>query len=84
MAWEIQWTERALTDASKLDPPVAKRVIEKLDQAATDPARYFQRLTGTDDRKLRVGEYRVIGALATERGVIIVKRVAHRSTVYRP
>ncbi len=61
---------------------MARRVVAKLEQAAAHPERFFQRLAGSGEYKVRVGDYRVIAALTHERQTIIVERVDHRSRVY--
>ena len=66
----------------RLDRPVARRVVSKLEQAAQRPERFFERLAGSGDYKLRIGDFRLIGALAFESRTIIVERVDHRSRIY--
>ena len=82
MPWSIQWTAQAMRDLSRLDPPVARRVIRKLERAAQDPTRFFTRLVGADDYKLRIGDFRLLAVLFQETRTILVERVDHRSRVY--
>ena len=65
-----------------LDPPVARRIIAKLEQAAENPDRFFRRLAVSDDYKLRVGDYRLLAILIHATRTIVVERVDHRSRVY--
>lgn len=81
--WSVAFSERAFQDLGGLDKPVAKRVLSKIKLAATDPSRSFERLVGADEWKLRVGDWRVIAALAHDRRAILVLRIDHRSRVYR-
>jgi len=83
MPWRIQWTDQAIRDLSRLDRPVARRIVSKLEQAAREPLRFFSRLVGGDDYKLRVGDYRLLALLSHETMTILVERVDHRSRVYR-
>jgi len=83
MPWRIKWTDQAVRDLSGLDRPVAQRIVSKLEQAARDPLRFFSRLVGGDDYKLRVGDYRLLALLSHETETILVERVDHRSRVYR-
>lgn len=73
-----------MRDLEHLDPPVARRIVAKLDQAAGRPERYFRRLVGSSDHKLRIGDYRLLAALAPESKTILVERVGHRSQIYEP
>lgn len=83
MPWTIKWTDQAVRDLSKLNPPVARRVVTKLERAAEGPSRFFTRLVGGDDYKLRIGDYRLLAALSPETRTIIVERVDLRSRIDR-
>ncbi len=61
---------------------MARRVTTKLEQAAAHPDRFFERLAGSGEYKLRVGDYHLIAVLAYESRMIIVERVDHRSRIY--
>ncbi len=82
MPWSIRWTDRALRDVSRLDTTVARRVVRKLEQASENPARFFTRLVGADEYRLRIGDYRLLAALVHEAKTILVERVEHRSRIY--
>lgn len=82
-AWTIRWSRQAVRDLSKLDRVAAQRIVTKLEDAATDPARHFRRLRGADEHKLRVGAHTVLALLSHTENVILAQRVGHRSTVYR-
>ena len=66
----------------RLDRPVAHRVVAKLEQAAARPERSFERLVGSSDYKLRIGDYRLLAVLAYESKTILVERVDHPSRIY--
>ncbi len=82
MSWSVELTRRAFRDLASLAPVVARRVAAKLEQAARNPSRFFARLVGSDECKMRVGDYRVLATLAHETKVIVVARIEHRSRVY--
>lgn len=82
MPWSILWTDQALRDISRIDPPVARRILRKLEPAAGDPMRYFSRLVAADEHKLRIGDYRLLAAFDSATRTIVVERVDHRSRVY--
>jgi hypothetical protein len=48
-----------------------------------DPSHYFERLVGSDELKLRVGDSRLLAALSPSEQVITVERVDYRRRVYR-
>jgi len=80
--WAIKWSQRALKDLQALDVLVARRVVKKLEQAASDPRRFFERLAGGDDYKLRIGDYRLLALLSHDTRTVLVQAVDHRSRVY--
>jgi mRNA interferase RelE/StbE len=82
MGWRIAWSDTAIRDLQSLDPTVARRIVKRLETAATSPDRYFARLVGSDDYKLRIGDYRLLAALARGTQTILVERVDHRSRIY--
>ena len=85
MAWTVQFAAGAENTLSKLDPPVARRIVRKLESiAAGDPRLMGDALQG-DERawRYRIGDWRVICDLADESSTITVVRIGHRSTVYR-
>ncbi len=82
MPWSIRWTDRAILDLSHLATSVARRIVGKLEQASQNPVRFFTRLVGADDYKLRIGDYRLLAALSHETKTIHVERVDHRSRIY--
>lgn len=87
MAWKIEWDERAVKDAGKLEPQVRKRIFRYLrERIATDedPCRFGKPLLGDMSRlwRYRVGDYRIVCHIETEKVVVLVLAVGHRSTVY--
>lgn len=82
MPWSIEWTDQGIRDLVNLDPPVARRVVAKLERAADNPERFFVRLRGAADHKLRIGDYRLLAGLRHESKTIMVERVDHRSRIY--
>jgi mRNA-degrading endonuclease RelE of RelBE toxin-antitoxin system len=57
--------------------------VIRLEKASTDPDRFFAKLVGSDDFKLRVGDYRLLALLSHSEKTIIVERVDHRSRIYK-
>jgi len=85
LAWTVQLAAAAEKTLSKLDPPVARRIVRKLEAiAAGDPRQVGHPLQG-DERawRYRIGDWRVICDLADESRTINVVRIGHRSSIYR-
>jgi mRNA-degrading endonuclease RelE of RelBE toxin-antitoxin system len=54
-----------------------------LESAASDPDGYFLAMVGSDDRKLRIGDYRLLALLDPTTRTILVERVDHRRRIYQ-
>ena len=82
----IEWGTRAIRDVRHLAAQDRERIIEKIEQYAENPAslaRQVIALTGSDYKRLRVGQYRVI--FTTEHGepsTLVILRVRHRREAY--
>ena len=80
---KIIWSQTAQKDMALLERTVAKRIVKKIEVASKNPGHFFERLTGLEEAKLRVGDYRVIAQLLQSGEVIIVERVGHRKRIYK-
>jgi mRNA interferase RelE/StbE len=89
MAWEIELSDLARKNLSKLDPQTAKRILSFLENRLAkldDPRSLGEALQGTklgDFWKYRVGDYRIIADLQDMRLRIVVVRIGNRREVYR-
>jgi mRNA interferase RelE/StbE len=81
--FEVEYSEESLFQLRGLDVPVAKRIIRKIESARSNPHRFFVRLVGRVEYKLRVGDYRVIVDIDENRRVIVVRSLGHRKNVYK-
>jgi mRNA interferase RelE/StbE len=89
LAWQIEIDEAAKKELGKLDPQVARRVIQFLRtrlQSLKDPRIVGQALKGSelgDFWKYRMGDIRIISSIEDEILVILVLRVGNRKEIYR-
>lgn len=86
MRYIVEYERRARTDLRRLDPQIAQRVRDAIEDMAASATTYqHKRLTGAldDQYSLRVGDYRVRYALDHANRRIMVLRTLHRSVVYR-
>jgi len=89
LAWTISYTETALKQLKKLDRPVARRLVDFMDErvaGAVDPRSTGKALTGPllgSYWRYRVGDYRLICDLQDGTLRVLVLEVAHRKDVYR-
>lgn len=89
MAWKIELDPGVERELSKLDLPVARRILGFLhDRLATleDPRSIGEALKGSTLGafwKYRVGDYRIIASIEDNEVCILVVRIGNRRDVYR-
>ena len=81
--FEVEYSEESLFQLRGLDTPAARRIIQKIEDTRSNPHRFFVRLVGRTEYKLRVGDYRVIADIVGNRRVIIIMSMGHRKNIYR-
>ncbi|MBK1718518.1 type II toxin-antitoxin system RelE family toxin [Thiocystis violacea] len=89
MAWKVEFERDAQRDLSKLDPPIARRILSFLHQRLAvldDPRSLGEALKGSklgEFWKYRVGDYRLISRIEDQALRILVVRVGNRREIYR-
>jgi len=79
--YNIEWKEHALQNIKKLENSIARRIIKKVDELSENPfSKDIKRLKGSNDFRLRVGDYRVIFSI--EKETIQILKVGHRKNIY--
>ncbi|MGH3568777.1 MAG: type II toxin-antitoxin system RelE family toxin [Pseudonocardia sp.] len=81
----VQYDPKALKELTKLDKPVARRVVKAVDALGADPRPNGSRpLVGYPDLwRIRVGNFRIIYTIKDSELIVLALRIAHRSTTYR-
>lgn len=85
MVWSVEWSQEARKNLKKLDPQVAREVLDCMDEAATgDPRRFGKpmRRPLRGHRGYRIGNYRAITKHYGEKLVIFAVKVMHRTKIY--
>jgi mRNA interferase RelE/StbE len=88
LAWKIDYTQSARNQLKKLDKPVAKRILDFMDNPVAtqeDPRALGKSLTGPLGTlwRYRIGDYRVICEIRHSAVRILGIRIGHRGEVYR-
>jgi mRNA interferase RelE/StbE len=81
--FDIEYSDEAIFQLKGLDTQIAKRIVQKIESTRSDPHRFFVRLIGRTEFKLRVGDYSVIAEIEENRKVIIVRSLGHRKNIYK-
>lgn len=81
MRYAISYEKGALQELEKLEVSISQRIIKKVEELSDNPfSKDIKRLKGSNDFRLRVGDYRVIFSI--EGDSIIVYKVGHRKNIY--
>ncbi|HHT9119975.1 MAG TPA: type II toxin-antitoxin system RelE family toxin [Candidatus Hypogeohydataceae bacterium YC41] len=84
MDYAIEYGEKAIEDLDALDRPIARRIIRIIRQKlTTSPLEYGTRFKYYQDLyKLRIGDYRVIYKVDTERQKVFILVIGNRNKIY--
>jgi mRNA interferase RelE/StbE len=83
MTYRFVFSEEALSQLRRLDNKTAKRLLDKLESSAENPARFFERLAGREEYKMRVGDYRIIARVLQSEKRVFIMSLGHRKNVYK-
>lgn len=83
MEFSVIFDIKAAKNLTKLSADIKTRIFKKIIESKTDPLRFFERLEGRDDYKLRVGNYRVIADINQKERRIEVTKIGHRRSIYK-
>ncbi len=82
--WSVSFASRADKDMNRLDPPVRQRVADGIERLADDdPSTDVRKLKGSDELRLRVGDWRVRFERDAAKREIVVLRVLPRGKAYK-
>lgn len=82
MAYEAIFSDEALSFLKKLDNNEAERILDKIDDSLAEPERFFRRLVGREEFRLRVGDYRAIAKILKQEEKVFVISIGHRKNIY--
>lgn len=80
--FEIKFDEKVIDFLNKLPNDIKSRIFNKITSIKENPFHYFERLKGRSDYKLRIGDYRVIADIDSNKRIINITFAGHRKNVY--
>ena len=88
MTWTVELDDRAVKDLDRLERESRRRILRFLrERIATDesPKRLGRPLTGPKLGlwRYRVGDYRIVCRIESDRVVVLVVAIGHRKNIYR-
>ena len=81
--YELIFDKKAIEHLNKLDYKLKERIFKKIESTQGKPFRYFERLTGRKEYKLRVGDYRIIADIDENSKIIKIILIMHRRNIYK-
>lgn len=80
--FKLEWKESAIKDTKKLEKNISFRIYKKVNELKNGfQLQDIKRLKGSDEFRLRVGDYRIL--FSVEGNVIIIWKVGHRRNIYK-
>lgn len=84
MRYEVRILQAAEREMDKLPSTVHSRISKRLLSLEDNPRpRGTKKLSGRDEYRLRIGDYRVLYTIDDKNSVVTVFAVGHRREVYR-
>lgn len=79
----VRYTSRARRDLRRLDHQIARRVVQAIERLAEgDPRSDVSKLSGADEYRLRVGEWRIRFQHDAAKGEVLILRILPRGRAY--
>lgn len=80
--YEVIFDEEAIDFLNKSPNNLKERIFNKILSTKENPFRFFERLKGRSDYKLRIGDYRVIADIDESLKKIQITTIGHRRNIY--
>ena len=83
-SYNIEWKHSAARELRKLPRQAILRILQAVEQLATEPYPYgVRKLVGSEHTyRIRVGDYRVVYNMVSSTLTIQIIRVGHRRDIY--
>ena len=75
-------TETFARELKKMEVPLRERIKKKLENAMQNPMQFFERLSGQELFKLRIGKYRAIAKISFPQKKITLLSIGHSKNIY--
>ncbi|MFH0914207.1 MAG: type II toxin-antitoxin system RelE/ParE family toxin [Chloroflexota bacterium] len=84
MRYEVRILQTAEKDMDKLPSAVHTRISRRILSLEDNPcSRGTRKLSGREEYRLRIGDYRVLYTIDDKNSIVTVSAVGHRREVYR-
>ena len=83
MAYEIEWSEVAEKELSKLPKQISSRIVKKVDSIKENPFHFLEHYEGENVYKLRIGDYRALVDVNFSDKILKIRIIGDRSVIYK-
>lgn len=81
---DIEISQKAQDELRDLPSDIQSRIREKfIDEVAANPDRHLTTLSGREEFRVRIGDYRAIVDWDKAQDVIRILKIGHRRNIYR-
>jgi mRNA interferase RelE/StbE len=80
--YTVKYDTKTGIELKKIPIKIAQRIFKKIRKSKSNPYRYWIKLDGRPDYRIRVGDYRAIADIHADEKLIFVTKVGHRSKIY--
>ena len=80
--YSLIYSDLSLRQLKKLDKGTQSRIIASLERSQLRPHHFVAKLVGCPFFRLRVGDYRIILEIKSDKLIIFVIEVGHRKNIY--
>jgi mRNA interferase RelE/StbE len=84
VAYRIEYTPSAAKTLRNYDRVLQRRILAKIEKLSENPRPMgATKLSGHEAYRIRIGDYRIIYAIADEKLLVLVVEIGNRRDVYR-
>jgi len=83
VSYQVLLTPRAMRDIRRLQPELQQRLLKAIAALGDNPRpQGCEKVRGSDEWRIRVGDYRVRYRIDDSQHQVIVTRIGHRNEIY--
>jgi len=83
VSYQVLLTPRAVRDIRRLQPELQQRLLKAIAALGDNPRpQGCEKVRGSDEWRIRVGDYRVRYRIDDSQHQVIVTRIGHRNEIY--
>jgi len=83
VSYQVLFTPRAVRDIRRLQPELQQRLLKAIAALGDNPRpQGCEKVRGSDEWRIRVGDYRVRYRIDDSQHQVIVTRIGHRNEIY--